>query len=91
MELLKQIIERAKANKQRIVLPEGTEVRTITAADQLINDGVAEIILIGDPSEIKELADDLKLNNIDKAKIIDPKNYEKKEAYINLLLELRKS
>lgn len=91
MELLKQIIERAKSNKQRIVLPEGTEERTIKAADQLIADGVANIILIGNPAEIKDLAAQHNLGNIAKATIVDPKNYDKKEAYTNLLFELRKA
>ena len=91
MDLIKQIVERAKANKQRIVLPEGTEVRTITAADQLLADGVAEIILIGNTKEVKELAASLNLKNIDKATILDPQNYEKKETYTNLLFELRKA
>lgn len=91
MDLLKQIIERAKANRQRIVLPEGTEERTIKAADQLIGDGVAEIILIGDKKEIARLTSELKLNNINKATILDPKDYEKKDIYTNLLFELRKA
>ncbi|MEZ7913269.1 phosphate acyltransferase, partial [Macellibacteroides fermentans] len=47
MDLLQDIITRAKANKQRIVLPEGTEERTLRAADKLLADGVASIILIG--------------------------------------------
>ncbi len=91
MELIKQIVERAKSNKQRIVLPEGTEVRTIKAADQLIADGVADIILVGSTKEIKDLAASLGLKNIDKATIVDPAGYEKKEAYTNLLFELRKA
>lgn len=91
MDLLKQIIERAKSNKQRIVLPEGTEERTIKAADRIIADGLANIILIGNPSEIKGLAAKFDLKNIDKASILDPENYDKKEAYTNLLVELRKS
>ncbi len=91
MDLLKQIVERAKANKQRIVLPEGTEVRTITAADQLLRDGVADIILIGNPDEIKKQAESFNLKNIEKAKILDPKDYDKKEKYTEILLELRKS
>ena len=91
MDLLKQIIERAKANKQRIVLPEGAEERTITAADQLLADGVAEIILIGNTEKVKVLAANLNLKNIDKATILDPQNYEKKEIYTNLLFDLRKA
>lgn len=90
MDLISEIIARAKANKQRIVLPEGTEERTLKAADQLLADEVAELILIGNPSEIKALADNLGLTNIDKATIIDPENHSKKEEYAQLLCELRK-
>ena len=52
MDLMQEIIARAKANKQRIVLPEGTEERTLKAADRLVADEVADIILIGNPAEI---------------------------------------
>lgn len=91
MDLINQIIERAKADKQRIVLPEGTEERTLKAADKLVTDGVADIILIGNPDEIKKLASQFGLNNIDKATIVDPKNNAKKQEYANLLFELRKA
>lgn len=90
MDLMQDIIARAKANKQRIVLPEGTEERTLKAADRLLADGVADIILIGNPDEINKLAAELGLTNIDKATLVDPKNNEKKEVYANLLFELRK-
>ena len=90
MDLISEIIARAKANKQRIVLPEGTEERTLKAADQLLADEVAELILIGNPAEIKELAYKFGLTNIDKATIIDPENHPKQEEYAQLLCELRK-
>ena len=90
MDLISSIIERAKANKQRIVLPEATEERTLTAADRALADGIAEIILIGNPDEVKALADKLGLKNIDRATIIDPQNHDKKEEYAQLLCELRK-
>ncbi|MDR0334197.1 MAG: phosphate acetyltransferase [Dysgonamonadaceae bacterium] len=91
MHLLKSIIERAKANKQRIVLPEGTEKRTLQAADKLLHDGVAEIILLGNPNKIELLAKEYNLNHINKATIIDPKNHDKKETYAQLLFELRRN
>ncbi|MDR0233020.1 MAG: phosphate acetyltransferase [Dysgonamonadaceae bacterium] len=91
MNLMQEIIARAKANKQRIVLPEGTEERTIKAADQLIADGIADITLIGNPAEIESLVAKHELKNISKATIIDPVNHEKKAIYANLLFELRKS
>lgn len=90
MDLMQEIIARAKANKQRIVLPEGTEERTLKAADRLLADGVADIILIGNPVEINEMAADFGLTNVHKAIIVDPKNNEKKEVYAHLLFELRK-
>jgi phosphate acetyltransferase len=90
MDLISEIIARAKANKQRIVLPEGTEERTLKAADQLLADEVADLILIGNPAEIKALAEQFGLTNIDKATIIDPENHPKKEEYAQLLCELRK-
>ena len=90
MSLMNQIVERAKANKQRIVLPEGTEERTLKAANQLLADEVAELILIGNPDEIMGLAKEWGLENIGKATIIDPANHPKKEEYAQLLCELRK-
>ncbi len=90
MSLMNQIVERAKANKQRIVLPECTEERTLKAADRLLADGVADLILIGNPEEIMGLAKEWGLENIGKATIIDPENHPKKEEYAELLCELRK-
>ena len=90
MDLISEIVARAKANPQRIVLPEGTEERTLTAADRVLAEGVAELIIIGNPAEIKALAENLGLKNIDKATIIDPENHAKKEEYAQLLCELRK-
>lgn len=90
MSLMNQIVERAKANKQRIILPEGTEERTLKAANQLLADEVAELILIGNPDEIMGLAKEWGLENIGKATIIDPINHPKKEEYAQLLCELRK-
>ncbi|MGM9708313.1 MAG: phosphate acetyltransferase [Prevotella sp.] len=90
MDLLQQIVARAKSNKQRIVLPEATEERTLKAADQVLADDIADIILIGNPEEIKNLAAGWGLQNIDKATIIDPLNNPKSEEYAALLAELRK-
>ena len=79
MNLLEKIVERAKSNKQRIVLPEATEERTLRAADKVLADGLAELILIGNPDEIASLASQWELGNIDKATIIDPENNPKSE------------
>ena len=89
MDLMQEIIARAKANKQRIVLPEGTEERTLKAADRLVADEVADIILIGNPAEINSLAAQYGLNHIGQTTILDPKHHEKKAAYADLLFQLR--
>ncbi|MEE0670703.1 MULTISPECIES: phosphate acetyltransferase [Prevotella] len=90
MNLLEHIVARAKSDKQRIVLPEATEERTLRAADRVLADSIAELILIGNPDELKELAAKWDLHNIDKATIVDPLNNPKAEEYAELLAELRK-
>ena len=90
MALIESIIARAKANKQRIVLPESMEERTLTAADKCLADDIADIILIGNKEEIFALAGKLGLKHVDKATIIDPATSEKTEEYAQLLFELRK-
>lgn len=91
MDLLKEMMIRAKNNLQRIVLPEGTEERTLKAADILLQDEIAKIILIGATSEIKAKATEFGLKNIDKATILDPETDPSMPTYANLLFELRKS
>lgn len=90
MDLIKEIVARAKSQKQRIVLPEGTEERTLKAADRVLAEGVADLIIIGNPDEIKALAEINGLTNINKGTIIDPENHPKMEEYAQLLFELRK-
>jgi phosphate acetyltransferase len=91
MDLLTKIKENAKKQKMRIVLPEGTELRTLKAADQIASEGLAEIILIGNPEKIHASAEGNGLKNIDNIKIVDPLNHINKEKYTDLLFEIRKS
>lgn len=90
MELFEKLTSKARAHRQRIVLPEGLEPRTLTAADRIIEEELADIILIGHESEIKELAAQLKLKNIDKAQIVDPSDEKTIDKYAPLFFELRK-
>ena len=91
MDVIKNLIERACENKQRIVLPEGTEERTLKAADKAIADGIADLIILGNKAEIASLADKFNLTNIAKAAIIDPADNPDAEKYASLLYELRKA
>ena len=90
MDLVQKIIERAKGNIQRIVLPEAEEERTLRAADQVLADKIADLILIGNPDKVHALAEKCGLKNIDKATLIDPENFDKSEEYAEMLAELRK-
>ena len=90
MDLLQKIVAQAKSNKQRIVLPEATEERTLKAADRVLADDIADIILIGNPQEINRLAGEWGLSHISKATIVDPENNPKSEMYAEKLAELRK-
>lgn len=91
MEILKRFIETAKSNPQRIVLPEGDEPRTLKAADRIIGDGIAKIILLGQSDKILALAKENGLKNIERATIIDPQKSSDAERYTDLLFELRKN
>lgn len=91
MELLDSIKLNARKHNKRIVLPEGYEERTIKAADIAIAEELAQIILIGDPAEIKAHAEKLGLKNLAKATVVNPESHPKKEQYIDLMVELRKS
>lgn len=90
MNLLKSIQENAKKSIQRIVLPESDDDRTLKAADIIIDEGIAKVILIGKENIIKKDAEKLDLKNLKNVSIVDPENNPKKDEYIELMLELRK-
>jgi phosphate acetyltransferase len=91
MEFTENLKQNARKLNKRIVLPEGSEERNIKAADIAIEEGLAQITLIGNPAEIKSKAEKFGLKNISKATIVDPKSHSKKELYINMMVELRKN
>ncbi len=90
MKLLDDIMKRAQSNPQRIVLPEGTEIRTLKAADIILKEQAARLILIGNEGEIKKLAQENKLTHINQAQVIDPETHPEMERYAQLLFEIRK-
>lgn len=90
MGLFEKLTSKAKEHRQRIVLPEGTEPRTLTAADRIIVEGIADVILIGDPKEISEAASELSLTNVCKAKVVNPNDPKVIDKYAPLFYELRK-
>lgn len=90
MELMKKLWESAKADKRKIVLPEGDEERTLVAAQKIVELGLANIVLVGDSNKIQENAQKLNVN-LDGVEIVDPNKSDRLEAYINSFYELRKN
>lgn len=90
MEFLDQIKNKARKLQNRIVLPEGTEIRTLKASEIVLKEQLAKIILLGNPEEIKEITEKEAIN-ISGAEIIDPLVSEKRTAYAEMMVEMRKS
>lgn len=90
MNLFERLALKAKSHPQRLVLPEGTEPRTLQAADRVLAEGLAKVILIGKKDDILSKARELGLENIDKATVVDPDDREFTEPYAQLFFELRK-
>jgi phosphate acetyltransferase len=87
--LLETIHRNAQNHYKRIVLPESLEPRTMKAADYALANNLAEIILIGEHDNIFRKAQELGLQNIGNATIINPKTYEKRHAFIEEMLTMR--
>lgn len=90
MTLFERLRATAKSMPQRLVLPESTEPRTLQAADSILADGLAKVILIGDSSEILKQADKLGLTHIAEAEVINPLDTTFTRKYAELFHELRK-
>lgn len=91
MTLFEKLTSNARTHRRRIVLPEGTEPRTLNAANRIIADALADIILIGDPAEIHRMATEMNLPEISHATIVNPADEAVIDRYAPLLLELRRS
>lgn len=91
MDILEQMKTRAKQNLQRIVLPEGDEPRTLEAANIILGEKAAKLILIGNPETINKMATENGYEYIKEATIFDPQTDPKMADYANLLYELRKA
>ncbi len=88
MGFIDVIKQRAKADIKTIVLPETEDMRTLEAADKILKEGIAKLVLIGNEETVKKSAADAGLD-ISGAQIVDPATYDKTQAYIDKLVELR--
>ena len=87
-KFLDRIKERAKQDVKTIVLAEGEDIRTVQAAAQILEEGIANIILLGNKEKIAELAMGL---DISKAEILDPATDDKRQAFADAFYEMRKA
>ncbi len=90
MDILKSFKEKAKADRKKIVLPEGNDIRTIKAADAVLREKIADIVILGDIESINKLAKDNSCD-ISNAVIIDPKKSDRLNEYAEIFYEMRKS
>ncbi len=91
IDFISTVKAKARAARKRIVLPEGFDERTLKAANQALAEEIADIILLGNPETLRAEAERLSLKHLHKAQIINPASHNRKEAYIDLMVELRKS
>ena len=78
-EFLQRMKDAARADKKTIVLPEGEDLRTIEAAEKIVAEGLADLVVLGDPSQVK----------VDGVRVIDPRTAEKHDEYAAKFAELR--
>ncbi|KXB40785.1 phosphate acetyltransferase [Amygdalobacter nucleatus] len=88
MSFINTLIERARSERKKIVLPEANDYRVLEAASKITANGFADILLIGNPDEIKTLGKDLDLSKVE---IIDPDNYDNLPKCVETFYELRKA
>lgn len=89
MKLLDQIKNKARKLQNKIVLPEGTEIRTLKATEIVLKEKLAQVILLGNPQKIKEITDKEAID-ISGAEIIDPLESSKRSHYAEMMVEIRK-
>lgn len=86
MSFIEMIKDRAKQDRKTIVLPESLERRTVEATAMMIEEDFCDVVLIGKVSEVEKAAEGLDISG---AKIIDPAEFDKMDAYVAKLVELR--
>ena len=90
MHLVDQIKKKARKNLQTVVLPESYDERMLFAAEKIVAEGLAKIVILGDPEKIKAeaAAKDINLTGVE---LLNPATSSKLDGYVADLMELRKS
>lgn len=90
MHLVEQIKAKARASLQTVVLPEGYDDRMVQAAGRIVKEGLAKVVLLGNPDILKKKAAELGAS-LDGVVLLDPKDSPRLDAYVDELVALRKS
>lgn len=90
MAFIEEIKNRAKKDIKTIVLPESNDDRTLIATSEVLKQGFAKIVLIGNKNQILKRAQELNLDNLDEVEIVNPHNSEKYNEFVESFYELRK-
>jgi len=91
MNFVEMLAEKAAKKKRRIVLPEGNDERILRAADIVIQKGIADITIFGDPGELRKHSESLGLAHINAAEFLDYRNCPFFDEYTEMFYQLRKS
>ena len=82
------IKDKARSDKRKIVLAEGEELRTIKAANMIVEEGICDVVILGNEENIKKIAGDISLNGVE---IIDPEKSDLTKDFANTFYEMRKA
>lgn len=88
-EIMRIFINKAKNDPKKIVFPEGNEDRILRACQVICDEGIAKPVLLGNEKNINEKINELHLNCLDKIEIINPKEYNKFDTYVEEYFKLR--
>jgi len=91
MTLEQTLAEKAGTKKRRIILPEGNDERILRAADIVLQKGIADLIILGDPEELRRRAESIGLANIRAAEFLDYRKSPLSGEYAGVFHDLRKS
>ena len=90
MHLVEKIKAKARASLQTVVLPEGYDDRMVQAAGRIVKEGLAKVVLLGNPDTLKKKAAELGAS-LDGVELLEPKDSPRLSAYVDELVALRKS
>ncbi|MEG1847481.1 MAG: phosphate acetyltransferase [Lachnospiraceae bacterium] len=90
MSYIDRIKYKARSDKKTIVLPETSDKRTLIAASHILEEGLADVIMVGQEDKIMDGAKWLEVD-LKGVKVVNPETTDKLDDYINLLYETRKA